>query len=170
MVIDVTYNGNSIASLKSGETAIVECDGMKMTSDLTITAPAFEDSPLPIEVATADEMTALLSTAEVGAIYKYTGETTDTYENGALYVVESDVTLISFTIDGTTYQAEEGMTWKQWVESDYNTGNYQATTYHIVKDGDYTENVSKSMGVYVTPDDVIVSDYSYIMSSAGEPL
>lgn len=47
-----------------------------------------EDSPLPTEVATEDEMTALLSTAEVGAIYKYTGETTDTYENGALYVVE----------------------------------------------------------------------------------
>jgi hypothetical protein len=43
---------------------------------------------LPIEISTADEMTALLSTAEVGAIYKYTGETTDTYENGALYVVE----------------------------------------------------------------------------------
>lgn len=49
-----------------------------------------EDSPLPIEVATADEMTALLETAEVGAIYKYTGETTDTYENGALYVVEEE--------------------------------------------------------------------------------
>ncbi len=47
-----------------------------------------EDSALPIEVATEAEMTALLSTAEVGAIYKYTGETTDTYENGALYVVE----------------------------------------------------------------------------------
>ena len=29
--------------------------------------------------------------------------------------------LISFTIDGTSYQAEEGMTWEQWVNSDYNT-------------------------------------------------
>ena len=28
---------------------------------------------------------------------------------------------ISFTIDGTTYQAKEGMTWLQWVYSDYNT-------------------------------------------------
>lgn len=45
------------------------------------------DSPLPIEVSTEDEMTALLETAEVGSIYKYTGETTDTYENGALYLV-----------------------------------------------------------------------------------
>lgn len=42
---------------------------------------------IPIEITTADEMNALLSTAEVGSIYKYTGETTDTYENGALYLV-----------------------------------------------------------------------------------
>ena len=46
-----------------------------------------EDSPLPIEVATEAEMTALLETADVGSVYKYTG-TTGTYENGALYVVE----------------------------------------------------------------------------------
>lgn len=47
------------------------------------------DSPLPIEIATADEMTALLETAEVGSVYKYMGETTDAYENGALYIVEA---------------------------------------------------------------------------------
>ena len=48
------------------------------------------DSPLPIEVSTEAEMNALLETAEVGAIYKYTGETTDTYENGAWYAVEEE--------------------------------------------------------------------------------
>ena len=31
--------------------------------------------------------------------------------------------LISFTISGTTYQAEEGLTWEQWVGTDYNTNN-----------------------------------------------
>lgn len=46
------------------------------------------ESELPTEVSTEAEMTALLETAEVGSVYKYTGETTDTYENGALYVVE----------------------------------------------------------------------------------
>ena len=45
------------------------------------------DNPLPIEVSTEAEMNALLETAEVGSVYKYTGET-GTYENGALYVVE----------------------------------------------------------------------------------
>lgn len=46
------------------------------------------DSPLPIAVATDTEMTALLETAEVGSVYKYMGESTDTYENGGLYIVE----------------------------------------------------------------------------------
>lgn len=45
------------------------------------------DSPLPIEVSTEAEMTALLGSGEIGGIYKYTGET-GTYENGALYVLE----------------------------------------------------------------------------------
>ena len=29
--------------------------------------------------------------------------------------------LITFTIGGTTYQAIKGMTWAEWVNSDYNT-------------------------------------------------
>lgn len=46
------------------------------------------DSPLPIEVSTEAEMTALLGTAEIGSVYKYVGES-GTYENGALYIVEA---------------------------------------------------------------------------------
>lgn len=45
------------------------------------------DSAIPIEVSTEAEMTALLTSGEVGGVYKYTG-TTGTYENGALYVLE----------------------------------------------------------------------------------
>lgn len=45
------------------------------------------DSPIPAEIATEAEMTALLEIAEVGSVYKYTG-TTGTYESGALYIVE----------------------------------------------------------------------------------
>ena len=42
---------------------------------------------IPQEISTEEEMTAVLETAEVGSIYKYTGES-GTYENGAYYVVE----------------------------------------------------------------------------------
>ena len=31
----------------------------------------------------------------------------------------ADASIISFTVDGTTYQAEEGMTWYEWSLSDY---------------------------------------------------
>ena len=34
--------------------------------------------------------------------------------------------LITFTIGGTEYQAQEGMTWGEWVESEYNTNNFVA--------------------------------------------
>lgn len=86
----ITYKGEVIASLSSGQTATLPCSGKKMVSDLEVIASQAADSPLPIEVATEDEMNALLETAEVGAVYKYTG-TTGTYENGALYVVEEEV-------------------------------------------------------------------------------
>lgn len=35
--------------------------------------------------------------------------------------VDGTSNLINFKIDGVTYQAEEGMTWEEWVVSDYNT-------------------------------------------------
>ena len=33
--------------------------------------------------------------------------------------------IFTFTIDGTEYQAEEGMTFGEWVISDYNTGKFE---------------------------------------------
>lgn len=39
------------------------------------------------------------------------------------------VTIISFTINGTSYQAEEGMTWAEWVDSEYNTPGCYVGTY-----------------------------------------
>ena len=42
--------------------------------------------------------------------------------------VDSAETLISFTIGGTTYYAEEGMSWEQWVESDYNTDSFSCSS------------------------------------------
>lgn len=35
----------------------------------------------------------------------------------------ADTSIIFFTVDGTTYQAEEGMTWYEWGLSDYYTGD-----------------------------------------------
>ena len=43
-----------------------------------------------IEVATADEMTALLVEANVGKVYRFTGTSDETYTNGDLYEVVSE--------------------------------------------------------------------------------
>lgn len=37
--------------------------------------------------------------------------------------------LITFTIDGNEYQAEEGMTWEEWVDSEYNTDGWYYKEY-----------------------------------------
>lgn len=42
-------------------------------------------------------------------------------------------TLISFTIDGTSYQAEEGMTWAEWVDSEYSTVGFEVVGDSIQK-------------------------------------
>ena len=58
----------------------------------------------------------------------------DAVENATSYAVLADgseigtvqaaANLISFTIDGISYRAEEGMTWVDWVASSYNTGGF----------------------------------------------
>lgn len=98
--VTITYNENVIASLGAGQTATLQCTGKKMIDNIIVTAPEVENSPLPIEVATEEEMNSLLETAEIGDIYKYTGET-GTYENGALYVVEEEDTYsLTITVTG----------------------------------------------------------------------
>lgn len=40
-----------------------------------------------VDIADPDELTAMLTSANVGNVYRYTGETNDTYTNGDLYEV-----------------------------------------------------------------------------------
>lgn len=55
----------------------------------------------------------------------------DVYVDGELYEnTTGGATLINFTINGTAYQAEQGMTWAQWVASSYNTNS----RYYILND------------------------------------
>lgn len=57
--------------------------------------------------------------------------------------------LITFTIGNVQYQAEEGMTWGDWVNSDYNTGYWCA--------GDYTIYAGNAVISNVQPSDIIIS-------------
>lgn len=87
--VNVIYKDALSASLVGGDTATLPIASKKMKSDIKITVPESAFSNIPTEVSTEAEMTALLTSGEVGGVYKYTGET-GTYENGALYVLEEE--------------------------------------------------------------------------------
>lgn len=82
-----------------------------------------------------------------------------TAEDGTIAII---VNLISFTIDGTSYQAEDGMTWSEWVGSDYNTGGAFTSDYDVFlgvmtfvsTDGTFSNRVRTS--------DEIIVDHNYI--------
>ena len=83
------------------------------------------------------------------------------YKNGGEYM--RPVTFISFTIEGASYQAEEGMTWAEWCESDYNTDGYSSTDRYIyTSDGFWT--VTSGSG-FVGGTDLIESGGAYSLST-----
>lgn len=70
---------------------------------------------------------------------------------------------ITFTITGTTYQADSGMTWGQWVPSAYNTGGYYVlNNYVYYSTAKATYQVSYSNNTSVQASETIQSGTSYI--------
>lgn len=83
---------------------------------------------------------------------------------GLASVLEFDnapsVALINFTIRGISCIATEGMTWEQWVSSEYNTINCSLVGNNVQRLG---EIVGTSYTSYVTKTDVITSDFAYVL-------
>lgn len=76
------------------------------------------------------------------------------------------IKLITFTIDGVTYQAEPGMTWEEWVNSKYNTDGYlvlnTAATKLVATSGSNTvEGKSIQTAGTVHPTDKIIAGERY---------
>ena len=80
------------------------------------------------------------------------------------------VTMITFTIDGTEYQADEGMTWEQWCDSDYNIDGFHIENDYEVWYGDSPLNsyiVINAEGYNVDGTiDVIVNGAMYELQSS----
>jgi hypothetical protein len=73
--------------------------------------------------------------------------------------------MIFFTIDDVVYKAKSGMTWGEWIDSEYNTGGF-TSWYGVLYY--YTRVVYGSDGTKIT--DAIISGSSYKisdMSSGG---
>lgn len=81
----------------------------------------------------------------------------------------SGATLIDFTINGTAYQAEQGMTWAEWCDSSYNTASPsyyinlygQVTNIHYGGGGGNNVTTDKSYYNYVNSTDVITATAYY---------
>lgn len=75
--------------------------------------------------------------------------------------------LITFTIAGTTYQAIDGMTWGEWVDSEYNTGGFYIYNEFICWRTNITHVDIDPFGSsnFPTPTTKIISDGTYYTTS-----
>ena len=89
----------------------------------------------------------------------------DTYKSATNWVYFSSYfssieslspTLITFTIDGESYQAEEGMTWRQWAESEYSNESWYIDVMERVKVTQSSRTISD-----VESTDLIVANQAY---------
>ena len=116
-------------------------------------------------LSTSDQVTVDLSNY-------YTKEEINTQLGDINTILESiinggGVKMINFTVQGTEYQAEEGMTWERWINSSYNTINAQVDDTFIYA-GDIAHSlriwVSYDSGNLVQCDELIIRDHNYELS------
>jgi hypothetical protein len=80
------------------------------------------------------------------------------------WTVVNDGDLITFTINGTEYRAEKGMTWGEWVNSEYNTSGYFVNGTFVVTAMGMQVQLN---GYNVVSTDIIIST-SYTSSNTGQ--
>lgn len=91
----------------------------------------------------------------------------DSFQPARLLPTIPPTTLISFTIGNTTYQAEDGMTWYEWVNSEYNSssGITCSSTGDSVRAGSQFWVTMSADICY--GNDTIVANYNYEIRNAG---
>lgn len=77
----------------------------------------------------------------------HVGMEAPTDESIYLWIDITEDRIITFTIGSTVLSAEEGMTWQQWVDSDYNTIGAFVNEY---SDGNRIEYIDGSNGRYIS--------------------
>ncbi len=78
--------------------------------------------------------------------------------------LETETQLITFIIEGDTFQAEEGMTWGEWVDSEYNIDGYaiDSSDNSIFLDEYWVASDEQWDWVYAS--DVIIAGHVYYQS------
>ena len=144
-IITVEYNGTLIASLEYGQTAELDCADMLMSGNIVVTTPSITHT------STVEEWDGSYT------ITDFENDNGNSDEN-------TEPVIITFTINSTNYQALSGMTWNDWINSEYSN-----SAYSIINDkigiplglGEYTI-VSKDGSTPVAPTELITTNFAYI--------
>ena len=85
------------------------------------------------------------------------------------WVVEPGPQLISFTVDGVSYQAVDGMTWREWAESGYNTSDIVVEQYGRMWDDAQGRWVTRDLVNCgdVSSSELITANYDYELREPG---
>lgn len=86
-----------------------------------------------------------------------------TTSTGRVYIPvgqKPEISYIEFTINGTSYTAESGMTWSEWVDSDYNTGSFAIFGSYVSNSSGIVQTDYSLMDVAAT--DAIISGQAYV--------
>jgi len=154
----------------------------KTTGKLVIARPT---GNVTIKIEAEQTMTQLATPQNVAV--EDTTLSFDEVENAEEYEVFVDnvsigtysaIKLITFTIDSITYQAEEEMTWEEWVNSSYNTNEWYIGTSNqssgsksVVRDKyqAYVTTNRDNISNWVLPSNIIESTtyYTYTGESSG---
>ena len=81
-----------------------------------------------------------------------------------------EAVIITFTIDGTSYQAEKGMSFGKWAESDYNTGGFYVDSENTAFCNSEGKTIQNSYNYYtVVPSSLIADGGAYeTVENAGD--
>ena len=130
-LLTVKYNNSTIYNTSEDGTFTLTTKGKYLPYDIevnaTIEAPLIEDT----NAAATDILSGY--TAYVNNNQKITGSI-PTF-NGSITITRT----ISFTIWDESYNADEGMTWEEWINSEYNTINLRVESSYYV----YGETIPK---------------------------
>ena len=177
---DYTITADAGVRLHKGDTIVVTVDSdYEMTAQqgatLTYTITK-EDAPLTdgIVATFTTSTTEQSSTIRITANDPdYAGDYSDTV-TFTISVQQAAPAIINFTIGGDSYQAEEGMTWAQWVESAYNNSGFYSAYESVYWGEDFwfilcnSGKTPNDDDYYVNAADVIQANTDYVRVELSE--
>ena len=186
-VFDPPTEGTNVVNKDYLEQAISDAGGTEVETTLTVLTASGWDSnsktqraevtgiladetkqliqPVPAISSQQEYMAAgIMATEQSDGALIFTAKTvpnTDLRVYINIQSVKYSVNLISFSIDDAPFQAESGMTWYQWVGSQYNNAGFTcSSTSSFVYDSQGTKTVMKGSSK-VTGSELIESEQAY---------